>query len=174
MVVKLILALTLLLPAISYSQSNELESFEIIGDASDSDSTVITFWEIQYIALSKLIVDFKADAMRYGKVFTKEDPILIITEGPIYVKNKAVAAFVDHDDGTIHFDTLSTPYIYNFKVLVYHELGHYYLNRWHRDSTFPNSDIPRSLMETNCTIEWDKLTLEMKEAYLEELFTGKN
>ena len=119
--------------------------------------------------------DFQSDAINYGKYLTKSAPKIVLVNGimrPV-INGQSVnaAAYVDHDIATIYFSTVSTTYCYELKPLVYHELGHYYLGRNHKNNIDANTGMAVSIMTSIWVEEWDTFCIETKQEYIDELFT---
>lgn len=121
------------------------------------------------------MMEFKSDAINYGKRFSVPDPIIILRAEMLYPRINGryinAAAYVDHDIKTIFFSTISSSYCTELKVLVYHELGHYYLNRNHRPDLDAETGMEISIMAPVWYNTWDDLLLEEQQEYIDELFT---
>jgi hypothetical protein len=57
-------------------------------------------------------------------------------------------------------------------MVVFHELGHCYLGRGHSEETHPNG-VCKSIMRSGNGGCFDNYNSTTREAYLDELFSGK-
>lgn len=103
----------------------------------------------------------------------EDSPFIIETVNELYMWSPRgqlhVDAYADHTTKSIYFNTKSTLYVENLKVLVYHELGHYYLKRFHDNTLRPNGS-PVSIMNDVYNIDWGYISSSDKTYYTKELF----
>lgn len=88
--------------------------------------------------------------------------------------NGGGAARTYHLKNLIRIDTTKNNWnSYLRQKLIYHELGHFYLNRNHRNGSFEfeGKRIPISLMSQRTLINFNSSTDELKEHYWNELFS---
>lgn len=85
---------------------------------------------------------------------------------------RAVVGLTIHADGLILLDTTSGKWILDRQALVWHELGHYLLNREHDNEMIEvdGQSIPKSVMHYNQWILIDRQPQSLKDYYLDELF----
>ena len=123
--------------------------------------------------VNQYVQEFKSDAQVYRVVLVRDSPFIIETMEELYMwtpRGKMhVDAYADHVTKSIYFNTESTIYINNLKVLVYHELGHYYLNRFHNNDLRLDGN-PTSIMNTLYNIDWGYLSPVNQIHYTKELF----
>lgn len=111
------------------------------------------------------IGEFESDAKRFGIKLYRREPVPIIVNHHLYVKNLQVDAYTLSNEIAIYFDSTGDMYKTNRKVLVYHELGHYYLHRVHTSS--------KSIMNIDAWEKpFDELSAEDQEYYIKEIFLG--
>lgn len=111
------------------------------------------------------LISFQNDARTYN-ISLKSPPILIVQETRLYINSgkERFEAEAYQQGRNIYFNRYSDMYEDNCKVLVYHELGHYYLNRPH---TTENSIMNYRIWWNT---DWESLTPETQTFYIEELF----
>ena len=112
--------------------------------------------------------EFMRDAQLYNaSLYRTGTPVLQYSDYDLFAtvngKSTQVLAYTTYSTNTIVFDTRSSMYEYNLKVLVYHELGHYYLNRDHTNT--------RSIMNYNIwATPWEDYSPIEQSYFIEELF----
>jgi hypothetical protein len=111
---------------------------------------------------------FRSDAKRFGVTLVKSPPAFIIEDRrlSIIINHEKIKVEAYRSGNTIYFDSGSFMYQNNLKVLVYHELGHYYLNR---DDNEKVSIMNVDFWGTSWGY-WDELPPEDQTLYLKELF----
>ena len=119
------------------------------------------------------VQEFQRDAQTYKVVLVRDSPFIIETVEELYMFSPQgkmhVDAYADHVTKSIYFNTQSDIYINELKVLVYHELGHYYLKRFHNNNLRPDGS-PVSIMNTIYDIDWGYLSPADQTYYTKELF----
>lgn len=107
---------------------------------------------------------FLNEAALYNYTIRTTPPAFIVTGQDLYLGKQPVNAYVDYTTRTIYFNRYTHMYNNNLRILVYHELGHYYLDRRH---TTTNSIMNPDIWQTRF---WDTLQQQEKDLYLRELF----
>lgn len=87
-----------------------------------------------------------------------------------FIENRVVARTYSWKN-LIEFDT-TLMHDYKREQVIYHELGHFYLDRGHVDGTIENEGLeyPISIMTQGVSIEFDLISSELKDYYFDELF----
>lgn len=128
---------------------------------------------VQAQSVNSYVQEFQNDAQTYKIVLTEDSPFIIETVEELYMWTPRgrlhVDAYADHVTKSIYFNTQSTIYVENLKVLVYHELGHYYLKRFHNNDLRPNGN-PVSIMNTAYNIDWGYISPLEQLYYTKEMF----
>jgi len=128
---------------------------------------------VQAQTVNRYVAEFENDAQSYRVVLVEESPFIIETVNQLYMwtpKGKLhVDAYADHVTKSIYFNTTSNIYVNDLKVLVYHELGHYYLKRFHKNNLRADG-MPASIMNTLYDIDWGCLSVQDQTYYTKELF----
>lgn len=123
--------------------------------------------------VNSYVQEFQNDARAYRVVLVEDSPFIIETVNELYMWSPRgklhVDAYADHTTSTIYFNTESVIYRDNLKVLVYHELGHYYLKRFHNEQLRPDGS-PVSIMTNVYNIDWGYISSSDKTYYTKELF----
>lgn len=115
--------------------------------------------------------EFKNDAFIHNRSIGPITPTIRLVTVDLYIDQGdgpfQVDGYTNFIASTIYLDTKSYMYKYNLKVLVYHELAHYYLKRSHtQELSIMNVDIWSEK-------EWDTLPSDEQEYYIWELFKLK-
>ena len=132
---------------------------------------------VQAQSVNSYVQEFQNDAQIYKVVLVEDSPFIIETVEELYMWTPRgrlhVDAYADHTTKSIYFNTQSTIYVENLKVLVYHELGHYYLKRFHNNELRPNGK-PVSIMNTAYNIDWGYISPSEQLYYTKEMFGIKH
>ncbi len=113
---------------------------------------------------------FVVDAKAQGKALVRVPPTFVQTSDNLYLNiggvHTEVSAYTQHKEKKIYINVVSFEYETNPQVLIYHELGHYYLRRNHTDR--------KSIMNINMWgwggLVWDEMSTNHQQFYIDELF----
>lgn len=136
---------------------------------------------IQYevpASVAPYIDKFIQEGSRRGRVIARENLIVELTSpvqsGEQFVCGSTWGTVIGFDQNLVRIDTQCTAWQYGGKereILVIHELGHAWLERFHREGRFPSGDRV-SLMTGQRWVIGDFYALdpEKEDYYFDELF----
>lgn len=123
--------------------------------------------------------DFFQEAEKRGWKFGKDNLVIILSDSAIvqggnYLCGNSFGPLTGNIQNTVRIDTQCLAWRYNplsREILIFHELGHIFLERNHTEATLPNGDFKSIMTGTSWEIRDFYTEAPDKRAYyLDELF----